>query len=539
MNANTDQMQALFDRLELQLSAYQEGFDTLSQAKTLSDLSMKFSRLVRGNLLTTEVAVYNSPMGKDDWHELTAGRKSSAAFLPPGSSERYLHIASDADDHIVAVLPMVDGSRFGVIIGAKLNTEAWTSLDKVMVQMFLQLLDNAFQAFRNRQKEKELIFSLNHKILQLNSLIDTGIHISRLNPGRSLLEMALERVIPLTNAGRGRIQIIRHGGRKERVCFPVDFNEDDIDATASIRAEFEFQGDAYSMLLADKESRSGAQVFDENDETLLQAFSRQVEAALENHYLYAETLEKQRIEQDIAVAAEIQQKILPLALPKIPGYDLAGVNVPSKSVGGDYYDCLPLADGRYALVIADVAGKGIPASLLVSSLQALLSAYLDALPPLPELNVKLNRAIHKASTEDKYITFFIAILDPASGQLESYNAGHNPIYLHRANGDWQELAEGGIPVGMMAMDFPGQSESTILAPGDRLLLYTDGVTEAMNAAEEEYDDIVGLKGFFTGTPASTATAFIDSLVADIRDFTGDVAQSDDITAMLLMRNASG
>ncbi len=160
---------------------------------------------------------------------------------------------------------------------------------------------------------------------------------------------------------------------------------------------------------------------------------RQVSASIENEFLHQQALDKERIEQELNVAASIQQRIIPKELSKIEGYDIAGINIPSKEVGGDYYDCISLNNGKLALVIADVAGKGISAALLVNTLHAALYSYLDFNIPLVEIFDKLNKLIYKSSPSDKFITCFTAILDPETGALDAVNAGHNPIFLLRKN----------------------------------------------------------------------------------------------------------
>ncbi len=323
-------------------------------------------------------------------------------------------------------------------------------------------------------------------------------------------------------------------GSISRALFPIG-SENDAQGTHLLSAEFVFQGDTYTFEIIDKETRAGVQAFDGTDRLLLDALSRQVQASLENRYLLKLSLEKQRIEADIAIAASIQQRIIPSELPTIPGYDLAGTNIPSRSVGGDYYDCIPLTGGRFMLVIADVSGKGIPAALLVSSLHAYLSAYIEGGLPLVDIVARLNKAIHRASTDDKFITAFFAILDPASGQIESVNAGHNTSYLRTAGGSVIELNKGGIPLGILDLDLPYESEQVTLAPGDRLLLYTDGIPEAQNNAQELYDTLHPLKEFFATVIPATAAPFMDALMADLNAFVGDAPQADDITALYLLR----
>ena len=149
---------------------------------------------------------------------------------------------------------------------------------------------------------------------------------------------------------------------------------------------------------------------------------------------------------------------------------------------------------------------------------------------------KLNKVIYDAATIDKYITAVFALLNPANNELLTVSAGHNPTYILRKNKKVEELKTGGIPLGMMDMAFPYESSKSILHPGDSILFYTDGVTEAMNDKEEEYDEMRPLKDFLVKHSAVSARNFIDDLLADLNDFTGDTPQSDDITALYLTKD---
>ena len=387
-----------------------------------------------------------------------------------------------------------------------------------------------------RRNEKELIFSLNHRVLQLNSLIDTGIEVSKLDHDASPQHLALERAASLTNASKGVVRVIHKGVLSEEIFFPagVPFTTT-VDERYRITTSFVFADSTYAFELFEKESRTGVLPFDETDQLLLDALARQVHASLENRYLHEQALEKQKIEQDMAVAASIQQRILPASLPPIAGYDIAGINIPSKSVGGDYYDCIPLPDGKYALVVADVAGKGVPAALLVSSLHAYLSAYLEGASPLVRLAQRLNTVICRASTDEKFITAFFALLSPQTGEIESVNAGHNPAYVLRNDNTVHELNEGGVALGMLEIDFPFQSEFTVLEKGERLLLYTDGIPEATNERQHLFESETPLKELLARHKPDHAEIFIKDLIGDIKRFTGNEPQSDDITALYLLR----
>ncbi len=533
----------LTDRLAVQIDLLQEAFRTLSTASTLKDLGGRFIAIVRRVQAGSDVCLLHRSAGSDTWHDPTnAGVLHPADFLPvPDERSGSIAVLDPTSTEIRVILRLVDLSYAGIIISSKLPGVQLTDADVLSSRLFAHLFDNAYQAMLSRRNEKGLIFSLNHRVLQLNSLIDTGIEVARLNQDITPEQMALQRAAMLTNASRGMVTVAAANGQMQVYSFP----EGSAAATAPVMtvqagqhhiiSSISFGGNSYLFELFNKESRSGPVAFDETDQLLLDALARQVHASLENRYLHAQALEKQKIEQDIAVAASIQQRILPTSLPGIEGYDVAGINIPSKAVGGDYYDCIALPDGRYALVIADVSGKGVPAALLVSSLHAYLSAYIESGMPLRDLAVRLNRVICHASTDDKFITAYLGILVPTTGEFESLNAGHTSTFLLRADGSVHELSTGGVPLGMLDMDFPFQTETVTIQPGDRLLLYTDGVTEAMNENGDLYDTAFPLKDLVVTQRSDKAGSFIHELIGDIKRFTGKAEQNDDITALYLLR----
>lgn len=408
--------------------------------------------------------------------------------------------------------------------------------DIVSCRFFLQLCDSLYQESINRKNEKALMFSLNHRILQLNSLIDTGIEVAKLNQGESPHHLALVRAASLVNASRGVVKITSGETLKEEYAFPEGAaTHGPVSMAKRIASSFRFFDDTFTFELYNKESRDGRADFEETDQLLLDALARQVHASLENRYLYQQSLEKQRIEQELDLASSIQKKILPAALPSIEGYDIAGVNIPSKSIGGDYYNCILLEDGTYALVVADVAGKGVPAALLVNSLHAYLLAYLKGTLHLPDLASHLDKSLYRDSTEDKFVTALIALLNPSTGEIEYLSAGHNPGYILRTSGDIQEMVVGGPPLGILNMDLHFESNHLKLEKGDRLLLYTDGVTEAHNGNNELFETAFPLPEYMMRHKPHHSGAFIDELIRDIKKFSGSAPQSDDITVLYLHR----
>ena len=456
----------LTGRLSIHLVSIEEGFEELSRQTSVSALAKQFALILAGNFVTTDVNIYFRETDTSEWQIGHVKNAQSKEVLKQFQLKDSFHIYEMSENYPLAFsLPVPETAMFVVLLGPRFDKSDYTDFEKLSLQMFAQLLANAYQALRMQKKEKELIFSLNQRILQLNNLVDAGIHINTLKRNRSILSHGLEQAVAMTNASRGRVSILQKN-RTRYLYFPQGFKSKDYKSHFSrVAAEFVFHKQTYLVEIFDKESRTGTVNFDPTDEILLQSLVRQVQVALENHELTRQALEKQRIEQEIKVAREVQQNLLPKQLPNIDGYDVAGMNIPSADVGGDYYDCLPLGDGRYALVVADVTGHGIPASLLVNSFHASLYSFLSGNFTLVELVQKLNKVIYSASPMNKFITALLAILEPESGTLEYVSAGHNPAYCSSVEHPCRLLNAGGIMLGMMGYDIPMESETIVLEPG--------------------------------------------------------------------------
>jgi len=530
----------LIGRLSIQVEAFQEGFSILSESKSLEDLGKNFCHILRGILMTTFVNLYYK---RSEENRFSVAHEQKVCTLPDLdhyiSYKNYQIFDLDNKNLLIAILPRPDKSMFAVIVGPKLGNQKLIDHEKVSLQLFSQLLDGAYQTLLMRKAEKDLIFSLNNRILQMNSLIDTGIELSKSVNERKLLVLALERAVAMTNASGGMIKIKNKNKIIYRKNFPSTFLYQNTgkmeDEDSVIEASFAYRGKKYLLTLYNKESRTGLIPFDETDHLLLDALTRQAHAAIENDYLQKRALEMETVKRELAIAATIQQRILPESLPVLEGYDLAGKNIPTIEVCGDYYDCIQIDDHRYALIMADVSGKGIPAALLVSSLQASLRAYLEGYPPLPTLASKLNKLIYQSTTAEKYLTMSICYLNTKTGELETLNAGHNPPLILHSDQSITKIKIGGIPIGMADLNLPYKMQELKLEPGDNLLMFTDGITEAMDVNEEMYEDD-RLEKFMIQNRLKPASDFVEELMGDVNQFVGKAAQSDDITVLYLKRN---
>lgn len=274
--------------------------------------------------------------------------------------------------------------------------------------------------------------------------------------------------------------------------------------------------------------------FDREDELFLKAFSDHVAVAIETARLHREILEKELVEKEIRIAASIQQRLIPKELPAIAGYDVDAVALPSKTVGGDFYDVVVLDESKFMIAIADVSGKGIPASLLVSTLHASLHAYVQMGLNLDELVQRLNVMVHRNTTPERFITFFVSILETEHHTFSYVNAGHNfPLLLGKGGTNIRMLESVGMPLGMFGTA-TYETKSIPIERGDVLVLYTDGVTEAMNKSLLEYGE-ERFRECLIRNIHKTAREMKESVVADIQKFTGGVAQSDDLTLMVARR----
>ncbi len=274
-------------------------------------------------------------------------------------------------------------------------------------------------------------------------------------------------------------------------------------------------------------------VFGKDDGAFLEGLSAHAAIAIENARLHQEALEIERLEKELQIAAAIQKQLLPSVIPPIPGYQVSATALPCKEIGGDFFDVIKVGENKCALAIADVAGKSVPAAMLVSTLQAVLHAYLERDMPLVQLVEKLNKVVYFDSTPERYITFFIALLDCKHHLLTSVNAGHNFPYLFRSNGKFQRLEDGGLPLGMFeTMGYRVQEIQ--VQPNDVLLMYTDGVTESMNKKRKQY----GEKRFLNCVRQNlsrSAEEVQTAVCQDVQSFTENIPQWDDFTMLVMKR----
>ena len=457
----------------------------------------------------------------------------------PASDPRVIPITAGDETLALLVLPEppADPGGFASVVAHAASILAWV---------------------RMAEKVREADFELKYRVWELESLYDVGLSIAGTLDLESLADEILMKSVSLLNARSGALIVRRRdidGGfylkefgsafphpdpgaaipetlcvancREERPAFLAGAGAEKL-LTVPIRSE----GEAIGVLaVGDKENRAGGiDDFDQADSRILSLFGNQASIALDNARLHREALEKERMEREIELAGSIQRTILPASLPEAEGLDICGTNRPTRQVGGDFYDVFPLPGGRVAFTLADVSGKGVPAALLVSTLHACLHVLFDVgRDDLPFVAARVNEHLIRFASSRKFATMFLGIFDPATRVMRYVNAGHNPGLLLSGE-SLEELGPTGIPVGM----FPNAvhtEEVRTLSAGDLLVLYSDGITEAQDAVENEFG-MERLTALVRDGKDSTPAGLTREIFGQVDRFTRGVAQYDDQTVLV-------
>ncbi|MBN2055720.1 SpoIIE family protein phosphatase [bacterium] len=465
-------------------------------------------------------------------------------------------------------LPMVVKREFlGIIIlGKKLGTDVWLEQDFSLVKLLARPVALFYRDRRMSEANQAATFKLNLKILELENIQEMGIALNSLRQADEIAREILVRATALLDSRYG----ILMQRREDRVLYKVealfgfewrsdvipenikqlvrDLNKKTREKVDLFDAREFYSGDKLVatplrtttrgtlgvLCVANKESRQGFIEYDDHDRKLLQSFAALAAVALENAMLHESELEKERLEREIELAAEIQRNILPSSLPSITGYEIYGRTIPCRMVGGDFYEFFPDSGRGIGLSIADVTGKGVPAALLVFTLHAALNLLQDLVTTPTVLMRRINHLISVSSAPNKFITCFAAYLDTERHCLRSVNAGHNyPVIIPRS-GPARELSVGGLPLGIME-EWEYEEENNQLRNGDIVLFYTDGVTEVRNQQDEEFG-VERLIAVIRELRDLSVHEIGEGILERVMAFSVNGLESDDFTLMLLRRN---
>jgi len=466
-------------------------------------------------------------------HLATAGVEQ---IIPVGSGERTFALLL-LGGAMMRRCEEQDGNNYALLMGAITAMALEGSLARGSLS----------EANRRLERRVHRLRSLFEAGREFNAVLDRDMIIRLL--GYTLMgEMAISRFAVALRNRNGYFPVINH---RFREGFPPEMLEEvaalgtrvynvrdglsrpeEMLYDSGVRASIPMvvQGITRGLLLVGERFRNR---IDDEDLEYLASLANLAVGSLENARLLEEIIGKERMEEDLRIAAEIQQGLLPRSLPDVDGFDLAAETIPTHQVGGDCYDVIELAEGRVLFFIADVSGKGTPASLLMANVQAAVRALAQLDLPLDDLTARINDVIYQNTSADKFITAFFGLLDPAGGVFSYVNAGHNPPLLFTAE-RVRPLDHGGVILGIMPSILPYEVGAVRMEPGDLLILYTDGVSEAMSVASEEYGE-ARLRRLFGDRRAGSAAEAVDALRSDILEFTRGAAQSDDITIVAIRR----
>ena len=273
--------------------------------------------------------------------------------------------------------------------------------------------------------------------------------------------------------------------------------------------------------------------FSDNDQRLLAIIAAQSAQVVENARLNEREQMLMRMQEEVRLASKIQMELLPSSSPDVAGYSVAGRTIPAQVVGGDYFDFIAIDDHRIAVCLGDVTGKGLPASLLMANLQATLRSHtLNVESPKLCLE-RSNRLLFQSTSPEKFATVFYAILDSQKHTLFFSNAGQDHPFHISTSKQIQRLKTGGIPLGMLG-EFTYEEESISLEPGDTLVIYSDGVTEAMNKNGDQFGE-ERLASVLATSTGDTVDAIIGRIVDAVKQHAGSTPQSDDVTIVVVKR----
>jgi len=337
-------------------------------------------------------------------------------------------------------------------------------------------------------------------------------------------------------------------------AFPLPFNDEDVDAWqrwakenrpqylaeietlkntgARVAVSLRTKNDILGVLLLGPPE--GREAYSPAETRALRDWAQQLALMVENARLTDRLLEQEKINRDLALAVEVQRRLLPERPPDAPGAELSAMSLPARGIGGDYYDFLDVGDHRIGIALADIAGKGIAAALIMAVVQASLRILsTEENLSLPQLAVKMNRFLHRSTKPNSYATFFYAQIDEHSRQLRYVNAGHNPPYLIRAL-EIEELSSGGTVLGLLPQVSYEEAKVDLRA-GDVLLAFTDGVTEALNPNEEEFGE-ERLKNLLRGLVHLPAHEISARISHELKNWIQNAAQYDDLTFIVMKVN---
>lgn len=445
-----------------------------------------------------------------------------------------------------------------VCLGEKLNKSEYTEDDHEFLKTILNISASAIQNSLMFTELKKVNRELDSRIQRLNTLFELSKEFGLFSESTRVARLLMYSVIgqflvskfAVVTYEAGEYKILEskyesdkilkllHEYELEKFTSPIDkekirsefekLNQLDVDLIVPMQ----LQGKTRGLILLGK--RINNQSYTATDIEFVYSVGSLAIISLENKRLFLEALEKQKLEEELDLARDIQKNLFPQSLPKINGVDVSAINISSKQVGGDYYDVIPVDNEKFFIAIADVSGKGVPASLLMANIQAFLQVISKQKMNIQDATELMNNLITENTSDGRFITFFWGLIDIKRKTFTYVNAGHNPPLFIR-NKKIQKLDKGGMILGVMKTLMPYEAETINLESDDILVLFTDGVSEAMNSSGEEYSDIK-LENKSIELSGKSANEILNGIKDDVQNFASGNSQSDDITMIVLKVN---
>jgi serine phosphatase RsbU (regulator of sigma subunit) len=469
------------------------------------------------------------------------------------------HALREEDEIRLGQVPMKVGTpSHGPLVHIGTDTDASSSAGSIVLPL------ERLRAFPDRRAEAPETLRLREVIQEIQSLT---LELLEDSPPEQLFSNLLDRLWTLLKPARAAILLQDAGAelhtvasrgpegnqpillarslvdaaleRKESVLFNDQGDSSGLTSpslvlsgvTSAMVTPLEHQGAVKGLLYLD--SHPPRLPFDEEDLRLASTLAHLATAKLEQARLREEALSRKKLDQELDLARHIQQGLLPGFPPDIEGYDIQGNNLPSRQVSGDLFGWWPRGDGRWLFCLADVSGKGLGPGLLMASLQATLEAWTERDLSTADLAFQLSKTLARNTDGRRFVTAFLALLDPRTGDLTYTNAGHNPALLTHRNGSLQALEAQGLPLALLP-GHPYEEATLRLAPGDLLVQYTDGITEATDPAGEEFGT-EALTGLIVENRNAPLMALDAAILGELDRFTQGAPYQDDRTLLMLRR----
>ncbi|CAN5422385.1 SpoIIE family protein phosphatase [soil metagenome] len=524
---------------------------------TLRDLGSRNGTLLNGSAATHPIEMNHNDriqigdtvlrLELDDLPGSPHNKKDNTTDDPTASAK----LRAEASSSSTNAIKLVDEKQWGATRGerhAGYNPNDQTSLQST-----------SFFDFKDSNRRLEILYQVTdaiRSVFDLNELLDRilGIIQSVVRPDRTYLLMInaetgeLQPTVVKVRQGENPNEVkisssIVNRCLKDGVSMLVSdatmderFNSSESIISNAIRtamvAPLIFKNESIGVIYVDTQSRSAP--FTDDELEMLTSIANQAAVAITNARLQTQILEQHKIAREMEIARSIQMNLLPKTYPDLPGYQLSAMSLPAKQVGGDYYDFLKMPDGRLALAVADVSGKGVPAAILTATTRSYLQSetqHKDS--TLAQTVGRMNRMVHRDVSNDMYVTMVMVLLEAHEGAIEYVNAGHAHPILMAPNGEIEYLKTGGLFLGIDEGTHYA-SDKAVIAPGGLLVLYTDGVTDLLNAEGKQfgYERFISL---IADKRHLSAEEIRNAVYQTCVKFRGNVDQFDDFTLLVLKR----